>query len=292
VSFAEEDGIGAVDYEDSREWKPPADFGGIVVAEASVVERNVDEDGLIVTAEVLRDGVGDAELLGQGGTGVGEQRVGEAVLFEREVVLTRGLGGDGDEKCAIFAETSVEVAPGFEFGNAIGVPSAAEEVDDERAEGEEVGGVDGLMSEGVFKREDRSLRSGLQDPVLDTGVEEIFSRFFRDGETFRLYEGTGILRDAVKLILEQDVESGSHTYIIAAVSLVLLVALSSWQATPDSDFFAIILLWLELVATGAAFISLMRVTRRVKPCSRAVLLPGTVLSGSSPARMNPWPAPS
>ena len=40
------------------------------------------------------------------------------------------------------------------------------------------------------------------------------------------------------------------------------------------------------------FISLSSFTSRAKPCSRAVLLPGTVLPGSSPARMKPWPAPS
>ena len=40
------------------------------------------------------------------------------------------------------------------------------------------------------------------------------------------------------------------------------------------------------------FISCSSFTSRSNPCSRAVLLPGTVLAGSSPARMKPWPAPS
>ena len=47
-----------------------------MIAEAGVVEGNIDEDGLEVAAVLGRDGVGDAEFFGNGGTGVGEQRVG------------------------------------------------------------------------------------------------------------------------------------------------------------------------------------------------------------------------
>ena len=44
-----------------------------------------------------RDSVGNAEFFCDGGTGVGEEGVGQAVLLEGEVVLAGGLGGDGDE---------------------------------------------------------------------------------------------------------------------------------------------------------------------------------------------------
>ena len=108
-------------------------------------------------------------------------------------------------------------APGFEFGDAVGVPAAAEEVDDEGAEGEEVSGADGFAGEGVLEGEGRSLRSAFQGAVLDAGVEEVFGRLFGDGETLGLDEGAGVLGDAIELILERDVESGGHRSIIAAV---------------------------------------------------------------------------
>jgi hypothetical protein len=292
VSFAEEDGVGAVDDEDSWEWKTPTGFGGVVVAEACVVEGNVDEDGLIVAAEVVRYGVGDAKLLSESSSGIGEQRIGKAVLLESEAVLASGLGRNGDEESTTLAQIRVEVAPGFKFSDTVGIPTAAEEVDDERAEGEEVGGTDRFVGEGVFECEGWSLRPGFQDEVLDTSVEEIFGRLFGDRETFGLDECTGVLRDAVELVLERDVNSGSHNYIIAAVCLLSLELFSLWHETVVPDFWATALSWLVLVATLADFISLIRVTRRLKPCSRAVLLPGTVLVGSSPARMKPWPAPS
>ena len=104
VSFGEEDGVVSIDDEDSGERESPTGFGGVVVAEARVVEGNVDEDGLEIAAMAGRDGVGDAEFFGDGGTGVREQRVVEAVLLEGEVVLAGGLGGDGDEEGAAVAE--------------------------------------------------------------------------------------------------------------------------------------------------------------------------------------------
>jgi hypothetical protein len=123
------------------------------------------------------------------------------VLLEGEVVLASGLGRDGDEEGPTFAEICVEVAPGFEFGDAIGVPTAAEEVDDEGSQSEEVCGVDGLLRDGVFKGEGRSLCSNLHDPVLDAGVEEVCGRFLGDGETLGLDEGAGVLGDAIESVL-------------------------------------------------------------------------------------------
>jgi len=139
VSFCKEDAVGLVDDEDAGEREAPAGLGGIVIAEASVVEGDVDKDGLVVAAEVLRNGVGYAKSLCDGGAGVGEQGVLQAVLLESEGVLASGLRRDGDEDGAAFAEVGVQVAPRFEFGDAVRIPAATEEVDDERAECEEVG---------------------------------------------------------------------------------------------------------------------------------------------------------
>ena len=44
--------------------------------------------------------------------------------------------------------------------------------------------------------------------------------------------------------------------------------------------------------TAGAYIAVRSLSRRERAWSLAVLLPGTVFVGSSPARMNPWPAPS
>ena len=161
VGFGEEDGIVLADDEDGGKREPPAGFGGVVVAEAGVVEGDVDEDRLEVTAVIRGDGVGDAELLGDGGTGVGEEREGQGVLLEGEAVLAGGLGRDGDEESAASAEVGLELAPGLELGDAVGVPAAAEEVDDDGAEGEEIGGADGFAGEGVLEGEGRSVCPGL-----------------------------------------------------------------------------------------------------------------------------------
>ena len=104
MGLGEGEGVGAVYDEDGGEGKAPACLGGVVVAEACVVEGDVDEDGLEVAAMLRRDGVGDAEFFCDGRAGIGEQRVAESVLLEGEVVLASGLGGDGDEEGAAFAD--------------------------------------------------------------------------------------------------------------------------------------------------------------------------------------------
>ena len=50
VGFAESDGVGAVDDEDGGEGKAPTGFGGVVIAEAGVVEGDIDENGLKIAA--------------------------------------------------------------------------------------------------------------------------------------------------------------------------------------------------------------------------------------------------
>jgi hypothetical protein len=87
VCFGEGDDVVLVDDEDSGQGEAPACFGGCLIAEARIVEGDVDEDGLEVGAVGGGDGVGDAELLGQLAAGVGEEREGQGVLLEGEVVL-------------------------------------------------------------------------------------------------------------------------------------------------------------------------------------------------------------
>ncbi len=118
MGFAEGDDVVLIDDEDGGKGESPACFGGVVVAEAGVVEGDVDEDGLEVAAVGLGDGVGQAEPFGDGSARVGEEREGQVVLLDGEVVLAGGLGGDGDEQSSALAKLGVEVAPGFELGDA------------------------------------------------------------------------------------------------------------------------------------------------------------------------------
>jgi hypothetical protein len=53
------------------------------------------------------DGVGDAELFGDGGGGVGQDGERQGVLLEGEVVVALGLRGDGDEERTHVAEVGV-----------------------------------------------------------------------------------------------------------------------------------------------------------------------------------------
>ena len=98
MSFGEGDGVVLIDDEDAGKRQTPTSLGGIVIAEAGVVEGDIDEDGLVVAAVVGWYGVGQAELGGYGGAGVGEQREGEGVLLKSEVVLARSLRRDSYEE--------------------------------------------------------------------------------------------------------------------------------------------------------------------------------------------------
>src|ERR1700677_2912740 len=107
------------------------------------------------------------------------------------------------------------------------------------------------MGEGVFQNEGRSLRSDLQDAVLDAGIEEVFGRLLGDGETLWLDEGASVLGDAVEPVLKRDVESGGHSYIIAAISLVALAAASWQEMVAVADFVDTVFAWLACVLLAA-----------------------------------------
>jgi len=219
VGLREGDQILLVHDKDAGKRETPAGLGGIVVVEAGVVERDVDEDGLEVTALLGGDGVGEAELLGYGAARVGEQREVEAVLVKHEDVLARSLRGDGDEERAAAADLGVQIAPGFEFGDAVRIPAATEEFDNERAQGEKIGRADGLACACVRQRESRCGGAGLEDAVFDAGGEELGDGLLGEGEALGLHEGPRVLSDAVELILEGGLERGGHELIIAAPGL-------------------------------------------------------------------------
>ena len=168
----------------------------------AVDEGDVDEDGTVVEAERFGDGVGDTEGVGEVGAGVGEYGEGEVVVLDGEVVLAGELGGDGDKEGAAIADGGEGGLPGLEFGDAVGAPAATEEVDDEWADGEKVGGTDELAVDGVGKREGRGRRTDGQDAVFDAGGEEFVHGGIGDGEAIGLDERAGLGGDVVELGLE------------------------------------------------------------------------------------------
>ena len=137
VGFGEGDFAGGGDDEGGGDGEAPG-VGALI----AVDEGDVDQDGAVVVLHGFGDGVGDAEGVGEDGAGVGEEGEAEVVVLDGEVVLAGELGRDGDEERAAFADGGEGLLPGFELGHAVGAPAAAEEEDDERADGEEVGGVD------------------------------------------------------------------------------------------------------------------------------------------------------
>ena len=150
---------------------------------------------------VLGDGVGEAELLGQGAAGVGEDGKGQAVLADHEIALAGGLRADGGEKRAGFAEGRVEVAPGLELRDAVGAPAAAKEVEDEWPEGKKIGRADGAAG-GVREGEFGGDGADGEDFVFDAGGEELGDGALADGHALRLDEVARVLGDLVELVLE------------------------------------------------------------------------------------------
>jgi hypothetical protein len=205
VGFGVEDfALGGEDV-GCREWEPPA--------LVTVDEGYVEEDAAVVAAEVVRGGPDEAVLLGDGAAGIGEEREGDGVLAGRKVVLALSLRGDADDQGAAFAEGGVEVAPGFELGDAVGAPAAAEEIDDEGAEGEHVGGADDFPREVGQGKRGRGCAGG-EDTVFDAGAEKLVDRALADGEALGLDQGAGLGGDFVELVLQ--VSHGNFSVIAGA----------------------------------------------------------------------------
>ena len=148
-------------------------------------------------AERLGDGVGDAKLGGDCGAGVGEDGEGEGVALDGEVVLAHELWGDGDQERAAFAKEWEGCLPGFKLCHAVRTPAAAEEGDDQRTKGQEVGGTDELAA-GVFEGEGGGWSADGEDRVFDAGGEQVVDCVVGDGEAFGLDEFAGLRGDGVE----------------------------------------------------------------------------------------------
>jgi hypothetical protein len=168
----------------------------------AIDEGDVDEDGAVVEAEGLGDGVGDAEGVREMGAGVGEDGEGEVVVLDGEVVLAGQLRGDGNEECTAITDGGEGSLPGFELGHAVRAPAATQKINDEGADGEQVGGADELAVDGVGKREGRGRGADGEDAVFDAGGEQFVDGCVGDGETLGLDESAGLRGDAVELGLE------------------------------------------------------------------------------------------
>jgi len=207
VGFGEGDLAGGGDDEGGGDGETPG-VGALI----AVDEGDVDHDGAVVLLHGLGDGVGDVEGVGEDRACVGEEREGEVVMLDGEVVLAGELGRDGDEQRSLFADGGEGGLPGFELGHAVRAPAASEEEDDERADAEEVRGVDeacvggGFAGErggrGVGKIEGGGGGADGEDAVFDAGEEEGLHGFVGDGETAGLDQGAGPGGDVVEAGLE------------------------------------------------------------------------------------------
>jgi len=130
-----------------------------------------------------------------------EHGEGQAVLAGHEVTLPLNLRPNGDHQCVAFTESAVEVAPGLKLGDAIGTPAAAEEFDDEGAEGKQVCGANHAASS-ILERKLRSHGAHGQDFVLDAGGEQLLDGALADSEALRLHKLPSVGSDLVELVLQ------------------------------------------------------------------------------------------
>src|ERR1039457_2743360 len=230
----------------------------------------------------FRHAIGDAELLGYGRVGIAEDGKRQMVLLQGEVVVAPGLRRDRDEKRSHAADLSVEIAPDFELGDAVGTPAAAEELDHQRTERKQVGRVDLLAGKRIGQRELRRLRASAKNAAFDAGSEEFRGLSFRDGQPLRLNQGARILRNAVEFVLQRwdrGPGHGFHTYIIAAMSAIApcspsLAVAASWHDTAATAAFAGVDPPPAGFCGGFALAALLlpsSETRRLKPSSQAFL---------------------
>ena len=186
VGFGEGDLAGGSNDEGCGDRETPG-----VGAMISVDERDVDHDGAVVLLHRLGNGIRDLEGVGEDRTGVGQKWIGEVVVLGGEVVLARELGGDGDQQRTFFANGGESRLPGFELGHAVGAPASAKEKDDERADAEQVRGMDqscvsgGRVGEGgscgVGQIEGWGGSANGEDMVFDAGEEEGLHGLIGDG---------------------------------------------------------------------------------------------------------------
>ena len=193
MGFGEEDSAVFGDDVGGGDGKAPAWF--------AVDEGNVDEDGLVVAAVILGDGVDEAELFGEFVAGVAKDGEGEAVLAGHEVTLALGLRADGDHEGFALADGAIKVAPGFKLSDAVRAPAAAEKLDDEGAEGEHVGAADEAAC-GVQELEFGGGGSDGENAAFNTGVEELGDCALADGQALGLDQVAGVGGDLVELVLE------------------------------------------------------------------------------------------
>ena len=95
------------------------------------------------------------------------------MLLKGEVVLACGLRRDSDKQGSALTELRKKFAPGLEFGDTVGAPASAKEVDNQRSQSQKIGGIYGFASASVFEGERRSLGADGEDSIFDTGGEEV-----------------------------------------------------------------------------------------------------------------------
>ena len=132
------------------------------------------------------------------------------------------------------AERAVEVAPGFELGDAVGAPAAAKELDDQRAEGEQVGAADEAAG-GVVEGELGGDGADGEDAVFDAGGEELGDGALADGQALGLHQVAGVGGDLVELVLKASLRSVAGSYCFRTYRQ--LCSVESLQILPPEALF-------------------------------------------------------
>jgi hypothetical protein len=193
VGFCEEDL--AVFCDDVGGWD------GETPAFIAIKKRQVDQDGLVVSAVILRDGVDEAEFFSECIAGIGEDREGKAMLAGHEIALALRLRADGDHEGFVLADGSVEITPGFKLSDAVGAPAAAKEFDDEGAKSEHVFAADDAAGS-VVEFEVWSDGADGENVVFNAGGEQLSDSALAYGKALLLDEVTGVGSDLVELVLK------------------------------------------------------------------------------------------
>ena len=131
----------------------------------AVDQRDVYQDAAVVLLLRRRDGVGQAELRRQPAARVRQHGETQPMLPRGKVILTHRLRRDADEQRTALAHDGIEIAPTLKLGDAVRAPAAAEEIDDQGPNGQQIGAAHHVPG-GIGQGEVRGPRADRENPVL------------------------------------------------------------------------------------------------------------------------------
>ena len=95
------------------------------------------------------------------------------------------------------------VAPELQFRDTVRAPAAAKELDNQRAEREQIGGANRLSRERIGQGKLRHADASAKNTVFNAGGEELGGMLLRDCQALRLNQGARVLGNAVEFVLKR-----------------------------------------------------------------------------------------